>query len=273
MVATDAGFAAGMKYLRTGRGDPVILVHGGAPGASGMNDFGPIIGDLATDFEVIVPDLPGYGESPLGDYDGTFNGHVAGRLNELVAELGLRQVHAVGNSLGASVLVRLVIDDPQVIARLVLIAPAGVGAPMLSPAPSEGQRLLRRFSMDPTEQNYAAFLSAQSYAPDAIGPAVVADRYASVTSEGRMDPLRRVLSSIERGLWQRLDEVSRPTLLLWGQDDRLAALEGALWALRRLPEAELHVIGRCGHDVVVDQPARLAHAIRGYLSPAPWGVS
>lgn len=59
--------------------------------------------------------------------------------------------------------------------------------------------------------------------------------------------LRSLTTSPDAQLWRLLDNVTQPCLLIWGRDDRVLPLDGAIFTLKRMPNADLHVFGRTGH--------------------------
>lgn len=110
-----------------GTGAAVVLLHGGGPGASGMSNYSRNIDALATHFRVIVPDLPGYGRSAKGVDQADPFGHLADTIRGLLDELGIETAHLVGNSYGGSCGLRLALDTPHRVGKLVLMGPGGIG--------------------------------------------------------------------------------------------------------------------------------------------------
>ena len=111
----------------TGTGPPVVLLHGGGPGASGLSNYSRNIEALAAHFRVVVPDMPGYGRSVKGvAHDDPF-GYLADMIRGLIDELGIDTAHFVGNSYGGAAALRLALDTPHRVAKLVLMGPGGIG--------------------------------------------------------------------------------------------------------------------------------------------------
>jgi len=86
-----------------GNGAPVVMLHGGGPGASGVSNYSRNIDALAEHFRVIVPDMPGYGRSAKGVDQSDPFGYLADMIRGLLDELGLATAHVIGNSYGGSV--------------------------------------------------------------------------------------------------------------------------------------------------------------------------
>ena len=103
------------------------MLHGGGPGASGVSNYSRNIDALAQQFRVIVPDMPGYGRSVKGvDQDDPF-GYLADVIRGLLDELGIDTPHLLGNSYGGAAALRLALDTPHRVGRLVLMGPGGIG--------------------------------------------------------------------------------------------------------------------------------------------------
>src|ERR1700754_5059753 len=111
----------------TGSGPAVVMLHGGGPGASGVPNYSRNIDALAQHFRVIVPDMPGYGRSAKGVDGSDPFGYLADHIRGMLDVLGIDRVHLVGNSYGGSCALRLALDTPHRVDKLVLIGPGGVG--------------------------------------------------------------------------------------------------------------------------------------------------
>lgn len=110
-----------------GRGPALVMLHGGGPGASGLSNFSRNIDSLSRSFRVIVPDMPGYGRSTVDlDKSDTF-GDLAGAVRAVMDRMGVAKASFAGNSLGGAAALRLAMDAPERVDRLVLMGPGGIG--------------------------------------------------------------------------------------------------------------------------------------------------
>ena len=108
-----------------GSGETVVFIHGSGPGASGHSNFKqnyPLF--VTAGYRVIVPDLPGYGASDKPDTLYTLDFFV-NALSGLLDALDTQRCILVGNSLGGAIAIKLALDQPQRVSRLVLMAPGG----------------------------------------------------------------------------------------------------------------------------------------------------
>jgi pimeloyl-ACP methyl ester carboxylesterase len=246
----------GAKTQAAQSAPPLVLLHGGGPGASGWSNFGLNVPGLAEHFRVLVVDQPGYGQSDkpvVTDGVWTFNAHV---LRGLFDALGIERVHLIGNSLGGGSSLKMALDYPDRVGRMVLMGPAGGALNMLSPTPSEGLRVLMDFYRPPGPSlvKMKQIVDVMAYDPSIVPEEVIHERYAAATSPEAMDYVTRLFDAFgERGtglpeeLWRDVHQITHPTLLTWGRDDRVLPLDSAFFLLKYMPDARLHVFPRCGH--------------------------
>lgn len=235
---------------------PLILLHGGGPGASGWSNFGQNVAGLAEHFRVLVVDQPGYGQTDkpvVTDGIWTFNAYV---MDALFDELGIERAHLVGNSLGGGTSLKLALDYPDRVDRLVLMGPAGGALNMTSATPSEGLRVLMDFYRPPgpSVAKMKQIIDVMAYNPSIVPDSVLHERYEAATSPEAVEYVTRLFDAFgERGtalpeeLWRDVHRIAHPTLLTWGRDDRVLPLDSAFFLLKYMPDARLHVFPRCGH--------------------------
>jgi 4,5:9,10-diseco-3-hydroxy-5,9,17-trioxoandrosta-1(10),2-diene-4-oate hydrolase len=142
-----------------GAGDPVVLLHGGGPGASGVANWRRNIEALAEAFTVIVPDLPGYGRSTREiDHDDPF-GDLAAAVGGLLDALDISRAHLIGNSYGGGAALRLALDRPDRVDRMVLNGPGGIGTTRWVPTRGLNQLLDYYGGEGPTLEKMRAFIT------------------------------------------------------------------------------------------------------------------
>jgi len=239
----------------TGAGPTVVMLHGGGPGASGMSNYSRNIDALAAHFRVVVPDMPGYGRSVKGvDHDDPF-GYLADMMRGLVDELGIDTAHLIGNSYGGAAALRLALDTPHRVGRLVLMGPGGIGT--TRGLPTAGLRnLLSYYGGDgPSRDKLASFIRTYLVYDGAAVPEDLIDlRYrASIDPEVIADPPLRRPSGL-RTLWRmdltrdrRQKTLATPTLVLWGREDKVNRPAGGPMLFNLLPNAQLVMTAHTGH--------------------------
>ncbi|MEB4211404.1 alpha/beta fold hydrolase [Mycobacterium sp. 94-17] len=238
-----------------GTGPAVIMLHGGGPGASGVSNYSRNIDALAAHFRVIVPDMPGYGRSAKGvDQDDPF-GYLADMIRGLLDELGIGTAHLVGNSYGGAAALRLALDTPHRVDKLILMGPGGIGTTRGLPT-SGLKSLLSYYGGDgPSRDKLATFIRTYLvYDGAAVPDGLIDVRYqASIDPEVIADPPLRRPSGL-RTLWRmdltrdrRLKSLATPTLVLWGRDDKVNRPAGGPMLFNALPNARLVMTPRTGH--------------------------
>ncbi|MBV9352791.1 MAG: alpha/beta fold hydrolase [Mycobacterium sp.] len=250
-----------LHYHEAGAGNPqtVVLLHGGGPGASSWTNFSRNIGVLAQRFHVLAVDQPGYGHSDKRAEHGQFNRYAATALKGLFDQLGIERVPLIGNSLGGGTVVRFALDYPDRAGRLVLMGPGGLSVNLFAPDPTEGVKRLNKFAMAPTRENLEAFLRIMVYDKKLITPELVDARFALASTPESLTATIAMGKSFagpdfEAGMmWREVYRLRQPVLLIWGREDRVNPLDGALVALKTIPRAQLHVFGQCGHWAQVEK--------------------
>jgi 2-hydroxy-6-oxonona-2,4-dienedioate hydrolase/4,5:9,10-diseco-3-hydroxy-5,9,17-trioxoandrosta-1(10),2-diene-4-oate hydrolase len=241
-----------------GSGAPVVMLHGGGPGASGVSNYSRNIDALAEHFRVIVPDMPGYGRSAKGVDQSDPFGYLADTIRGLIDELGLATAHVIGNSYGGAAALRMALDTPGRVGKLILMGPGGIGT--TRGAPTAGLKSLMSYysGTGPSRDKLAAFIRNYLVYDGASVPAsLIETRYvASVDPEVVADPpLRRPSGpTAARTLWRmdltrdrRLKQLATPTLVLWGRDDKVNRPAGGPMLANLMPNADLVMTSRTGH--------------------------
>ncbi|WP_229074208.1 4,5:9,10-diseco-3-hydroxy-5,9,17-trioxoandrosta-1(10),2-diene-4-oate hydrolase [Actinoplanes sp. DH11] len=241
-----------LAFTRDGHGPPLVLLHGGGPGASGTSNFGRTVPALAPHFDVLTVDQPGYGGSVEEPITGHYFTAAATALAELLDKLGLDRIHLIGNSLGGGTAVRFALLFPQRARRLVLMGPGGLSLNVFSADPTEGVKRLAAFARDPRRERIAAFLRTLVFDPSLVTDEMIGERLEAASSPAALRAMREMASSFaaspEEGmLWRDAHRLRHEVLLVWGREDRVNPLDGALVALKVLRNARLHVFGQCGH--------------------------
>ena len=252
----EASGAAGLQtpVAVLGQGPTVLLLHGFDSSFLEFRRLAPL---LASDHRLVIPDLHGFGFCPRpagADYDPEA---VLRHLEALLPRLG-PGVGVIGASMGGSVAVELARRHPEAIARLLLLAPAGLtGRPM--PVPPLLDALGVRFLARPGVRQ-GLCRSAFADPDSAVGPAELEIASVHLPTPGWAEALRRFARS--GGFAGCGDPLpAQPLAVLWGKDDRIlrAPQKRAAQALlgNRIEELEA-----CGHLPHLDQPATVAAAWR-----------
>jgi 4,5:9,10-diseco-3-hydroxy-5,9,17-trioxoandrosta-1(10),2-diene-4-oate hydrolase len=263
-----------LHYDEAGAGTPVVMLHGGGPGASGLSNFGKNLPVLANRFRTLVVDQPGYGKSDKPPVEGNYFTFAADALKTLLDELGIEKTHLVGNSLGGGTAVRFALTYPERAGRLVLMAPGGLSLNVFAPDPTEGVRRLAEFGAPPgpSREKMAAFLRTLVYDQGLVTDALIEERYAAASDPAALRAMASMgaaffaPASYEQGLlWREAHRLRPRVLLIWGREDRVNPVDGALVALKLIRRAQLHVFGGCGHWVQLEKAAEFNRLATDFL--------
>ncbi|GAB2546654.1 alpha/beta fold hydrolase [Nocardia heshunensis] len=263
-----------LRYHEAGSGEPLVLLHGSGAGVSGWANFGNNLEVLSRQFRCLVLDLPGFGESGRPEvYERNYLRIAADAVLGLLDELGIEKAHLLGNSMGGTVATLLALDHPGRVDRLVLMAPGGVGVNILGPEPSEGISRLMEFNANPTDEKAMGFLRAMVSNPATLTEELVATRLKAAADPKAQAALRDAYATFYNPklaeplpLWARLKGLTKEVLILWGRDDRVTPVEGALFAARQLPNADLRTFARCGHWVMVERKDAFERSVIDFLN-------
>lgn len=238
----------GIVYWSGGRGsETLVLVHG-------VNDqagtWAPVVPSLIDRYRLLIPDLPGHGESDPSTGPLTMQQVADGFADLLAAETGDQPVLLVGNSMGGWVALLYSLQHPDKVKKLVLEDASGmrwdISAVPLVPQNREQAALGMRLVLGPKAP----------LPPDYVLDAMVR-RAASA-------PMIRLMQS---GLAQyvvdnRLGDLQAPVTMIWGDGDGLLPLQYAETLKSRIANAKLHIIHDCGHIPHRQKPERFVSILR-----------
>ena len=251
-------YGAKIHYTEAGTGAPVILIHGLADDASIWDS---VIPALSAKFRVIALDQIGFGRSdkPLLNYRvSTFVDFLDGFMTELKIE----RASLIGNSLGGWVTAAYALAHPERVERLVLSDAAGYAA-------------LAK-TMDPRALSALRLASREDIRY--LGPLTFRDKrfYQDVdlafkqrVTAGDSYTVGQFLDSMVRGddtLDNRLHALNRPTLVLWGRDDKIIPLSFGEQFHREITNSRLRILDNCGHMPQVECPNEFANAVLRFFS-------
>ncbi|MGW6292602.1 alpha/beta fold hydrolase [Streptomyces sp. NPDC055058] len=263
-----------LHYHEAGTGPEVLLcIHGGAPGASGWGNFGGNLAGLSRHARVLVVDLPGYGKSDTIDLSGGKYRPYADVFAAMLTELGIERASVVGLATGGAVALAMALHHAERVDRLVLVSSAG-GVPLFSTMPSEGQKAIRSYyaGEGPSREKMRAYLRMMMFDPALVTDELVEERYRESVAGGEE---RRAAAESAGGpaepLWQELDRVTVPTLIVWGTENRVQGFDNALFLLKRIPDAQLHLFKRTGLWVPHERASEFDRLVLGFLAEHPTG--
>jgi pimeloyl-ACP methyl ester carboxylesterase len=256
-----------VHYHDIGAGYPVIMLHGAGPGASSWSNFRRNVGVFSERYRALLVDMPQYGKSDKVIIEGGRLAYTARVLDELMDQLGIATAHFVGNSMGGQAAIKLAIDRPERVDRLVVIGSTPVSTSLFCPMPLEGIKLIAGYYRDdgPSIAKMRKLLETIVYDPSFLTEETIRERY-----EASIDPevvqLMTQSPPANQDLTAELHLVKAPTLIVWGADDRFGALDVGLLMLRRFQNARMHIFNRCGHWAQVEHADEFNRLVLDFLA-------
>ena len=256
-----------LHYQELGAGYPVICIHGAGPGASAESNFKLNAGPLSEKFRVVLFDMPQYGKSAkvvLTEPRLKYNARI---LNGFTSEIGIDRAHIVGNSMGGQVGLKLGLDYPERLSRIVVIGSTPM-TPIFAPFPVEGIKLIARYykGSGPSREKLRELLQTIVYDASFLTEATFEERYQASIDPDVVELFGKRQGEMPReNLGPELPRLKAKFLAVWGMDDRFGALDVGLQMTRIVPDARMHIFTKCGHWAQVEHAAEFNRIVLDFL--------
>ncbi|MFP5363638.1 MAG: alpha/beta fold hydrolase [Thermoleophilia bacterium] len=257
-------------------GPPLIFIHG----LSGCwQNWLEQLPHFARDRRIIAVDLPGFGQSEMPAEEISISGYAAA-IDALMTELGIDAGQIVGNSMGGFIGAELAIRHPARVERLVLVAAAGLSIESIRTERTKGLRHRAEnivfFSLGNIASRshqvalrprlrHALLLLVAAHPARLPGP-LAAQQVLGSGKPGFSDALEAMC---RYPLRDRLEQISCPTLIVWGDKDRLVPPKDASIFEQLVPDSRKIVYKDTGHVSMMERPARFNEDVRAFLEEAP----
>jgi pimeloyl-ACP methyl ester carboxylesterase len=247
-TATIAGIET--ELVRRGDGRALLFLHP----EIGLAPEAPAIDALAQRFEVIAPSHPGFGHSDLPQWMTTVE-DLSYFYLALMETLGLDDVTLVGNAFGGWIAAELAVKQPRRVSRLVLVNPAGIKL-----SSREQRDMADIFSLPQRELDATSFHDPRNARH--FDPKTSSEDDIYVELRNRESAARFAWSPYMHNphLVHRLHLVRVPTLVLWGEGDRIASIDYGRRYAEKIPGARFATIAAAGRYPHLEQPEAFARA-------------
>ena len=242
----------------------LVLVHGFV---GSKENWLPLMRELARDYRLVAPDLPGWGDSER--LDATDYGPVAQaeRLAEFLRALPEKPALLAGHSMGGQVVGLLAARHPDLVERIALMSSAGVtfDENAFANAVLAGQNPYQVTTRAELKRFLGLVFADPPFVPWPVDEALARRRRADAEFENR------VLDAIGRGpeallLERELGLIRAPALLLWCRDDKVIDPSAADTFARGLKESRTVLLSGCGHMPLMAQPKQVAEAFVAFVA-------
>ncbi len=241
-----------VSVQRAGAGRPLLFLHG----ARGASAWLPFMDALAERFDVIVPEHPGFGRSETPAWLDNI-GDLAYFYLDFIDALGLEDVNLVGTSMGGWIAAELAVRDRHPLRSLTLVAPAGIHVKGVQ----KGDMFL--WSHEQLVRNLVA------------DPKLAETMLAATPSEEEQDAQLKNSFTVAKLGWQPrmydphlakwLHRITTPTLILWGDSDKLLPPQYGPAFRDLIPGARLQVFANCGHLPQVEKKDEFVSAVTRFI--------
>ncbi|ABM95230.1 alpha/beta fold hydrolase [Methylibium petroleiphilum] len=256
---------------------PVLFVHGSGPGVSAWANWRLVLPRLATQRRVVAPDMLGFGYTDRpqpADQSGVYTMDAwVQQAVDLLDALDIAQADLVGNSFGGALSLALAIRHPQRVRRLVLMGSVGVRFP-ITPG------LDAVWGYTPSFENMRGIMDVFAHDRRLVNDELAKLRYEASIRPGFQESFGAMFPA-PRQRW--VDALASPeaairalphsTLVIHGRDDQVIPMSTSLTLAQWIPDAQLHLFGRCGHWTQIEHTERFVRLVGDFLAEADAAAS
>jgi 3-oxoadipate enol-lactonase len=251
-----------VAWFEVGRGEPLVLIHGLGDDHRAWRRALP---DLALRHRVILYDLRGHGQTTLGNPDGSLR-QLGDDLVALLGAIGLESADLAGFSLGGTIAMRVAIDHPERVGRLVLVATSSrVGR---AAAEWYRQRVDLVDRKDPQLRQTLDRDTADVYAqsPGELDEGLLIRRQSTADPRGYGSACAAMAGLNAAPLDPELGEISARTLIVAADKDQHCPPKAGEIIAASIAGSRLEVLAGAGHPIPVEKPRELARLINSFIA-------
>jgi 2-hydroxy-6-oxo-6-(2'-aminophenyl)hexa-2,4-dienoate hydrolase len=260
--------ASGIRthYIEAGSAEPIMLIHGGGPGADGYGNWHSCIPRYARHFRVIAVDMLGFGKTQKPSPE-TFTYSQDARTDHLIAfieAMGIDRVNLIGNSMGGCTALGLCMKRPDLAKKLVLMGSAGIKTAGIPAA------LAPLVNYDGTREGMQKVISVLTHANFRIDDAMLRYRLDLSNEPENRKALAATMQWVKsrHGLYYDEADIRRvktPSLVVGGKDDPIVLPEHNYKFLELLENSWGYFIPHCGHWVMMEYPEEFTEVTTRFI--------
>jgi len=249
-------------YLEGGTGETIVLLHG----FGGYKDQWTAFAKYLKGYHLVIPDLPGFGESSQVPTDNYSVESQVGRIDRFVEVLKLDKFHMAGNSLGGAYAATYGAKHPGKVLTIALVDTAG--APSQNKSEfilqlEKGNNLLLAGNAEDVEKLLALVYAKRPPIPPAFMKILIADWIAHTEFNRKIwndtNPFQFSLAPV-------LPQIQAPVLILWGEQDKMLDVGSVVFLEKNLKNSRTVIMKDTGHCPMIEKPEETAKAYRSFLN-------
>jgi pimeloyl-ACP methyl ester carboxylesterase len=249
-------------YLEGGKGETVILLHG----FGGYKDHWTAFAKYLKGYHLVIPDVPGFGESSQVPTDTYSVESQVGRIARFVEVLKLDKFHMAGNSIGAAFAATYGAKHPEKVLTLALLDTAGAPSQKKSEGfmqLEKGNNLLLASNTEDYNKLMALIFVKRPTVPTAFKKIIYADWIAHVEFNKK---IWNDMQLLQFSLAPVLPLIQAPVLIIWGDQDKLTDVGGVAFLEKNLKKFRTVIMKDMGHCPMLEKPEETAKAYMGFLN-------
>jgi pimeloyl-ACP methyl ester carboxylesterase len=249
-------------YAEGGTGDPIIMLHGFG---GSKNDWLRFARSFTPDYRVILPDLPGFGDSTKLEEEEFGVMFQVEKVLEFARALQLEKFHLVGHSMGGNIAGNFAGTYPEMVKSLALIDAARV----ITPEKSEFDLLMEKGDnpyMIKTVKDFDTFMEFLCYKPPRI-PSLM-KRYLAKQLMATFKVYEKAFNEEwEKSVFpeNKIRKITAPTLIIWGESDKNLHVSSAYIFQKNIEGSKVVTIAECGHIPIMEKTKETVSAYSEFL--------
>ena len=249
-------------YLEGGKGPPILLLHGYSGNKDNWTRFAVY---LTKDYHLVIPDIPGYGESSMIEESSYDLSNQISRLHKFAQAIGLKKFHVAGNSMGGLFAGTYAVRYPAEIISVGLFDAAGVKSlekSIVMHMMEKDENLLVLKDSNDLPRLMSLFFTNPPSVPYPLEKVFIK---TALTNRKFYEKERKELLPDFYSLEKELPNIKAQTLILWGDQDKVLDVSSVPVFEKGIKNHKTVIIKDCGHVPMLEKPQETATHYRDFI--------